>query len=164
MTARPTTTPMSHFRGPSPPRPHTRPAPARRLGTWLAACITLLSTGCFYFLPLIPVEKNVPPEIVRASPTPNTPVVIDDRGAVVYLVVADQDDAEALSFIWELTGEGILSGAQTIPDGATRRASQIRLPTEARFDGATLTVTATDGGDSQVTASWPVIVEEGATQ
>lgn len=123
-----------------------------------------LTSGCFYFLPLIPVEENVPPSLVRASPTPGTPVVIDDVGAVVYVVVADTDNAAELSFTWELTGEGLLSGAQTIPDGATRRASQLRLPYEARYQGAELTVWASDGSGSPVQVTWPVEVLDGGGQ
>ncbi len=119
-------------------------------------------SGCFYFLPLVPVEDNVPPTLVRASPTQDGTVVITDRGAVAYIVVSDPDNAEEVTFLWEMTGEGILSGAQTIPDGATRRASQIRLAAERRYDGATLTVRANDSSGSNVEVSWSVAVQEGA--
>lgn len=122
------------------------------------------TSGCFYFLPLVPVEENVPPEFVRASHIPDSEVVLDDRGAVVYVVVSDPDNAPEISFTWDLTGEGILSGAQTIPDGATRRASQIRLAPEARYDGARLTVTASDGSGSPITVSWDVVTLEGVEQ
>lgn len=118
--------------------------------------------GCFYFLPLVPVEDNVPPTLVRASPIRNGNVEITDRGAVVYIIIADQDNAEEVTFIWEMSGSGILSGAQTIPDGATRRASQLMLQPEARYDGETLTVIANDNSGTPVEVSWTVAVQEGA--
>jgi hypothetical protein len=119
-------------------------------------------SGCFYFLPLVPVEDNVPPTLVRVSPTRDGTVVLTDRGAVAYIVVSDQDNAEEVTFLWEMTGEGILSGAQTIPDGATRRASQLRLAPEPRYDGATLTVRASDNSGTNVEVSWSVAMQEGA--
>jgi len=122
----------------------------------------LVTSGCFYFLPLVPVEDNVPPTLVRASPTRDGTVVLTDRGAVAYIVVSDQDNAEEVTFLWEMTGEGILSGAQTIPDGATRRASQLRLAPEPRYDGAVLTVRASDNSGTNVEVSWIVAVQEGA--
>ena len=135
---------------------------ARRLVRWIAPCMAVGASGCFYFLPLVPVEDNVPPTLVRASPTRDGTVVVTDRGAVAYIVVSDQDNAEEVTFLWEMTGEGILSGAQTIPDGATRRASQIRLAPEPRYDGATLTVRASDNSGTNVEVSWSVTVQEGA--
>lgn len=120
--------------------------------------------GCFYFLPLVPVEDNVPPTLVRASPVRDGSVVITDRGAVVYIIVADQDNAEDVTFLWEMTGSGLLPGAQTIPDGATRRASQLMLQPEARYDGQTLTVMANDNSGTPVEVSWLVEVQEGAVE
>jgi hypothetical protein len=96
------------------------------------------------------------------SPTRDGTVVLTDRGAVAYIVVSDQDNAEEVTFLWEMTGEGILSGAQTIPDGATRRASQLRLAPEPRYDGATLTVRASDNSGTNVEVSWSVAMQEGA--
>jgi len=122
------------------------------------------TAGCFYFLPLVPVEDNVPPTLVRASPARNGSVILTDRGAVVYIVVADQDNAEELTFLWEMSGSGILSGAQTIPDGANRRASQIQIPPEARFAGETLTVIANDNSGTTVVVSWLVEISEGALE
>ncbi len=136
----------------------------RHFRTWLAICSAIGTSGCFYFLPLIPVEANVPPSLVRASPLRDGTVVITDRGAVVYIVVSDPDNAEEVSFRWEMSGEGILSGAQTIPDGATHRVSQLRLDPVARYDGATLSVSASDNSGSAVEVSWDVVVQEGALE
>jgi hypothetical protein len=120
-------------------------------------------SGCFIFLPLVEVEENVPPSLVRASPQRNLPVTIDEDGTVVYVIVSDPDDAEALTFVWALDGEGLLPGAQTIPDGPSRRASQIRLTPEARYDGATLRVRAADGNDQNtaVEVAWNIVVDAG---
>jgi len=108
----------------------------------------------------------VPPSLVRASPQRDSPVVIDEDGTVVYIIVSDPDDAEALTFVWALDGEGLLPGAQTIPDGPMRRASQIRLTPETRYDGATLTVRAADGSDQNpaVEVSWEIVVDAGGTR
>ncbi len=128
--------------------------------------MVVLSTGCFYFLPLIPVERNVPPYLVRTSVPSDTPILVDDDGTVVYIIVGDDDDAEALTFVWAISDEGLVPGAQTIPDGAIRRASQIRLYPDDNIDGAELTVIVSDGGsgaDRRIEVSWPIVVETGAT-
>jgi hypothetical protein len=125
--------------------------------------LTLGLSGCFFFLPLDPEDENVPPSLVRASPQQASPVVVDEDGTVVYIIVSDPDDAEALTFVWSLEGEGLLPGALTIPDGPNRRASQIRLSPENRFGGAILTVLASDGfaENPSVEVSWEVVVDAG---
>jgi hypothetical protein len=147
------------FPSPQTAKPRNRHASAH----WLGICSLVLQSGCFYFLPLEPVEENVPPTFVRASHMPGSEVVLDDRDAVVWVLVTDPDNAADLSFTWDLTGEGILSGAQVIPDGANRRASQLRLSPEPRYGGAVLTVTANDNSGAPVTVSWPVVLGEGVS-
>lgn len=106
----------------------------------------------------------MPPSLVRAAPTPGETVVLDEDGTVVYIIISDPDDAEAVTFTWSMTDEGILPGAQTIPDGATRRASQLRLSPDVQYDGEVLTVRAFDGASNVLEYSWPVVVDVGDTQ
>ena len=156
-------TSMSYSPAPSFLAPIAKARKNQPSAGWLGYCIALLQSGCFYFLPLEPVEENVPPSFVRASHMPGSEVVLGDREAVVWVLVTDPDNAADLSFTWDLSGEGILSGAQVIPDGANRRASQLRLSPEPRYGGAVLTVTANDNSGTPVTVSWPVVLGEGVS-
>jgi hypothetical protein len=110
------------------------------------------------------VEENVPPQFVRASHTPGAEVILDDRGAVVYMVVSDPDNAPEISFTWDLTGEGVLPGAQDTLDGTTRKFSQIRLQPEPRYAGSLLTVTANDNSGSPVAVTWTIGVADGVLE
>lgn len=116
-------------------------------------------SGCPFVLPFIPVEQNVPPTIIDSSPGEGEILVVENAEAKAFVIVTDPDDLD-LTFVWEITREGIQ------PDAITSRSedylfSQLTVEQDPDYDQKTLSVTVYDPSGSFAERSWTIDIPEG---
>ena len=117
-------------------------------------------TGCFYFLPFVEVEQNVPPTIEYSSPAAGDPLVFQTEQFIAFVVAEDENGAADLTFLWSIDSFGVRADAVPVQAGANQIGSQLTLPRDADFDGHTLTVQVTDPSGETATMQWPIQVPE----
>lgn len=124
-----------------------------------AVTLSMLTSGCFFFLPIEEIPVNEPPTIDAVSNTIGEPIVLDQASVKVFVIIEDLDDVEALSFRWSITAFGLQENWSLIPDaGASAVASQLELLYNDAYDGKVLTFYAEDTAGASVRAEWPLQV------
>jgi hypothetical protein len=130
-------------------------------GVWHALCFALFLPGCPFVLPLIEEQENMAPVIVESDPREGDELELSMPSTVVYVVVEDENDLEALTFLWTIERSGEQGNTTPLADGP-RRGSALRLDPDPRFDGRLLTVRATDSFGESARREWIIRVPEEA--
>lgn len=117
-------------------------------------------TGCFYFLPFVEVEQNVPPTIEYSSPAAGDPLVFQTEQYIAFVVAEDENGVADLTFTWSIDSFGVQPDAVPVQAGKNQIGHQLTLPRDAAFDGHTLTVQVTDPSGETAMMQWPIQVPE----
>lgn len=125
---------------------------------WIASCILLFamstSSACFYFGPLPQLRENEPPAIVKATPEQDTPLVLHDQPARMFVIASDTD---GVHFYWSLS-DGTQFGPGTLIDASS---SYFELSPNPALDGQFLYCLVVDGAKTDPAStelSWPLEV------
>lgn len=86
---------MSRFRAPARASLRALRAAGTILRPWHAAC---LLAGCFYVLPIPPIDVNEPPVVVEPDEDPK--IVVATGAQVVLTVIAYDPEGAAVDFEW----------------------------------------------------------------
>ncbi|MCK6502628.1 hypothetical protein L6R53_04405 [Myxococcota bacterium] len=116
--------------------------------------------GCFYFLPFIEVEQNVPPTIEYSSPGAGETLVFQTEQYVAFVVAEDLNGAGDLTFLWSIDSFGVRADAVPVQAGENQLGSQLTLARDVAFDGHVLTVQVTDPAGETAMLQWPIQVPE----
>lgn len=137
--------------------------PGRNYGgfsVWHGLCIILTQSGCFYTLPFIEVEDNVPPEIRITSPAAGDTLVISSTTAFAYVTAEDPDD-DTLLCKWFVDGyEDLGSGKPIIDEDLP--GCYINVNNDPLYDGRTLRCIIYDAAFDSDEITWPIdVLQEG---
>ncbi len=131
------------------------------LGTWYALCCSFTLSGCFFFLPLVEEEPNMPPVIEFSNPEPNGVLHINSpAGSVAWIAVTDPDPHDTVEYLWTIEGLGPQGTAQAFVN-KNYQGSSITLPADANLDGRQLTCTVFDNIGASTRIGWEIAVEVG---
>lgn len=155
-----TATPLSRVAA-QPTRPDRRsPCWNARLLTWHGICLLLMQSGCFYTLPFVEVEDDVPPEITITSPSAGDTLVISGPTAMAFVSAVDPDD-DALFCQWFIEGYQDLGAGTPISNG-DQLGCYIYVNNDADYDGRTLRCIIFDDSHESDEVIWPIdVLEEG---
>lgn len=163
-------------RGDPRPEPSTNSQPlSSPTPPWHVLCILPLASGCFFFLPLIPVEENMPPEIISSYPAPDEPLVLGYDPTFAFVMV-EEPNGDPFECWWYVPTTDFMEagtllrfnedgedGGETADTGARVSGCQVNLFPDpdyenyASFDGKTLYCDITDQPTSDVVRiSWPI--------
>lgn len=132
----------------------------RLFGAWHVLCITFgpMLHGCYFFLPFVEVTRNVAPTIDFSSPAEGEPLRFQGPQETAF-VFAQDEDGDALSFVWTLEGYGIRPEAVPFQSGELQ-GSQLSLQQDMDFDGRELTVSVYDPAGASARRSWVIEILE----
>ena len=116
--------------------------------------------GCFYWLPFVEVEPNMPPEITNSSPADGAPVIVNGDGATVFVVVQDENDPENLVYIWSVEGLGQVPHTPLV--AGTLHGSSVELEARPEYDGRILDCWVYDSYGASSDREWSIEVPEEA--
>lgn len=142
-----------------------RPSACRALRSraWHVFCIpALLSSGCYFWLPLVEEQPNEPPEIRESYPAEGERLDLDLPEVIVYVRVVDKNDPEELSYQWEVNGLGEEGRTEPLAAGSNIYGSRLTLPRDTLYDGRELQVTVVDSFGDSDQRSWLIVVPEEA--
>ncbi len=135
---------------------------------WHIACISLLSEGCIFWLPLEEVQVNEGPTITSSlpgiidadsSPLLGDTVVIDREQMQVLVIVEDPDDLELLSYRWTISSYGLMSSWKVESNvGTNAVGNQLTLTNTAGYNGRMLTFFVQDSFGESASIEWPIEV------
>jgi hypothetical protein len=115
-----------------------------------------LSSGCYFWLPIIEENPNVEPEILESRPSIGDEVVVDLPEVVVFVVVQDENDPEGLEYNWSIDGIGQIPH-QTL--GGNLTGSMVTLSQLPEYDNRYLHCTVYDSYSASVSVEWLINVE-----
>lgn len=123
--------------------------------------ISLSMSGCFFFLPLLEEEPNLPPIIEFSYPEADQVFRLDSpAGSVAWIAVTDPDKNDTVEYQWTIGGLGPQGTASAFVNNEYR-GSAIRLPPDSVFDGRSLLCTVFDSMGASVQISWQIEVADG---
>ncbi len=130
----------------------------RALRAWIASCIPILASGCFFYLPLVEERMNQAPVIVSTNPEAGDTIVLSTETTLVWVLVDDEDDDPSeLTYLWTMDGEWEM-GPVTIINDDPVFGSVLELSREEQYDGRQLRCRVYDSGGGSTEVSWPVEV------
>ncbi len=134
--------------------------PTRTFGAWHVLCIAIspMLHGCYFFLPFVEVTRNVAPTIDFSSPAEGEPLRFQGPQETAF-VFAQDEDGDALSFVWTLEGYGVRPEAVPFQSGELQ-GSQLSLQQDLDFDGRELTVSVYDPAGASARRSWVIEILE----
>ena len=131
-----------------------------RFSPWHGFCLILTQGGCFYTLPFVEIEDNVPPTITISSPAAGEPLVISSSAAMAWVAATDPDDS-TLSCQWFVDGYKDLGAGIPIVDDDLP-GCYIYVENDPDFDGRTLRCIILDASAAFDEIRWPIdVLEEG---
>ena len=132
------------------------------LPLWHGLCISLCSTGCFFWPPFVEVHPNAPPVIEYSSPEADNVFRIDtSQGGVAWVSVYDDDEGDVMDYLWTINGLGPQGSATSFVSG-NYQGSTITLPQDPIYHGRVLTCTVFDTAGASARRTWTIQVETGA--
>jgi hypothetical protein len=123
-----------------------------------------VSSGCYFWLPLVEEQSNMSPEIEYSSPELNSIFVLDaPSGSVAWVAVTDPDEGDTMEYLWTIDGLGPQATATAFVN-EHYQGSAITLQPDALYDGRTLTCMVYDSRGASTRATWEIEVPEGVGQ
>jgi hypothetical protein len=131
------------------------------LRRWYAACIFMLTSGCFFFLPLLEEEPNMPPVIEFSNPEPDGVFLLNSpTGSVAWIAVTDPDPDDTVEYLWTISGLGPQGSAQAFVN-KNYQGSSITLAPDSVYEGRTLSCAVYDSIGASARISWTIAIGEG---
>lgn len=129
---------------------------------WHVLCILPLVSGCYFFLPLVPVEENMPPEILASSPDEGEILILDLDVTRVFVIV-DEPDGDEFVCQWSIDGIGDLGPGEPL-QGSDIEGCQLSVGRYLAYDERTLTCRVFDKPSYDAAQrEWLIeVVEEGS--
>ena len=131
-----------------------RPVVHVLIAGWHAPCFLLL-TGCPYLVPFEYAPEDRPPEVISMSPGNDEPILLDSD--VTVLLFVQDPEAEAVTFLWSISGLGWQGNAVPVTTGSEAEglyASQLSLAEDPALDGRTLFCDYWDGESEHQQVAW----------
>jgi hypothetical protein len=117
--------------------------------------------GCFFFLPLLEEEPNMPPVIEFSYPEADEVFHLDSpAGSVAWIAVTDPDKNDTVEYLWTIDGLGAQGSASAFVN-QDYRGSAIRLTADSVYDDRNLVCTVFDSKGASAQVSWLIEVAEG---
>lgn len=121
---------------------------------WYVFCISSLSSGCFFFLPLIPEEDNHAPEIFISVPAEGEDLVID-VAEIKPFVRAEDPDGDPLVCEWAVDTDGSLGAGDPVSGG---NGCKITLGPDPDYNGHDLYVFVSDPSNDYAERHWKMVI------
>ena len=129
----------------------------RAIFVWHCFCCL---NGCFYLGSIDEIVSNQPPKIVNADPDLEGDMILNVDENIAWVMVSDENDLEALTFRWWVSGQGFIGNAETSGSN-TLLTSKVTLALEPTWDGRRLYFSVTDSYNATQQLSWNIVYEGG---